>query len=137
MRTPAAAALVLLTACGGPPAHVEVDPRNDACAWCRMGVSDLRTAAQLVTIDGTIYAVGTNAVPGNAGAQGGGGGSVRVAGTLVEGTGVIDTSGGTGAVDGADGPIEIQAFVEDVFAGTATGTTRSTSATARRPWSWR
>lgn len=48
MRTPAAAALVLLTACGGPPAPVEVDTRNDTCAWCRMGVSDLRTAAQLV-----------------------------------------------------------------------------------------
>jgi copper chaperone NosL len=42
------AALLLLASCGGVPAPVEVDTGNEACAWCRMGVSDLRTAAQLV-----------------------------------------------------------------------------------------
>ena len=42
------AALLLLASCAGAPVPVEVDTRNDACAWCRMGVSDLRTAAQLV-----------------------------------------------------------------------------------------
>lgn len=49
MRTACAAlTAILLSACGGPPLPVEVDPKHDACAWCRMGVSDLRTAAQLV-----------------------------------------------------------------------------------------
>ena len=42
------AALLLLASCGGVPAPVEIDVRSDACAWCRMAVSDLRTAAQLV-----------------------------------------------------------------------------------------
>lgn len=42
------AVLLLLSSCGGPPAPVEIDTRSDACAWCRMSVSDLRTAAQLV-----------------------------------------------------------------------------------------
>jgi hypothetical protein len=90
-------------------------------------------AAQRVRIDGTIYAVGTNAVPGNPGAAGGGGGSVRIAGTLVEGTGVIDTSGGAGSVNGANGPIEIQAFVQDVFTGTATGSVRGNPVAAPLP----
>ena len=44
----AAVLLLLLAACGGRPAPVAVDPHGDACAWCRMSVSDLRTAAQLV-----------------------------------------------------------------------------------------
>lgn len=48
MRALPAAALLFLTACHGTPEPVEVDVRNDACAWCRMGVSDRRTAAQLV-----------------------------------------------------------------------------------------
>ena len=46
-----ALAAVLATAvwgCGGPPQPVTLDARNDTCAWCRMGVSDPRLAAQLV-----------------------------------------------------------------------------------------
>lgn len=39
----------LLAGCtAGPPRPVEIDTRNDACSWCRMGISDLRVAAQLV-----------------------------------------------------------------------------------------
>ncbi len=57
-------------------------------------------------------------------AQGGGGGSVRLAALLVEGIGNIDTSGGLdsdGVKRSPDGPIEIQAFLQDLFAGTTTG----------------
>jgi len=32
----------------GPPAPATLDTHNDACAWCRMAVSDVRFAAQLV-----------------------------------------------------------------------------------------
>jgi copper chaperone NosL len=40
---------VLLTACGGrPPAPARLDTANDACRFCRMAISDQRTAAQLV-----------------------------------------------------------------------------------------
>jgi copper chaperone NosL len=42
------AALLLLASCGGVPEPVQIDARGEACAWCRMAVSDLRTAAQLV-----------------------------------------------------------------------------------------
>lgn len=46
------AALVLavaLTACQrGPPGPAKLDTRNDACAHCRMAVSDARFAAQVV-----------------------------------------------------------------------------------------
>lgn len=39
---------VLLAACGGgADGPAPVDTKNDACAWCRMSVSDLRFAAQL------------------------------------------------------------------------------------------
>ena len=39
----------LLAGCaGGPPEPAAIDTRNDACSWCRMGISDLRVAAQLV-----------------------------------------------------------------------------------------
>ena len=41
--------IVALACSRGPPAPSPVDPRNDACASCRMLVSDLRTAAQLVS----------------------------------------------------------------------------------------
>ena len=45
----ALAAAALLSGCAkGPPPPVSVDTRNDACAWCRMAVSDVRFAAQLV-----------------------------------------------------------------------------------------
>ena len=47
-----AAALALASAlagCGrGPAAPVQPDTKHDACGWCRMAVSDLRFAAQLV-----------------------------------------------------------------------------------------
>jgi copper chaperone NosL len=45
----AAAALAVLAACAtGPVQPAPLDTRNDACAWCRMAVSDARFAAQLV-----------------------------------------------------------------------------------------
>jgi NosL. len=48
LRIAAAVSLALLSACGGgADGPVPVDTRNDACAWCRMSVSDLRYAAQL------------------------------------------------------------------------------------------
>jgi copper chaperone NosL len=41
--------LLLLTACGsGPVGPAQPDTKHDACGWCRMAVSDLRFAAQLV-----------------------------------------------------------------------------------------
>lgn len=40
---------ILLAACSkGAPLPAQPDTRNDACSWCRMAVSDLRFAAQLV-----------------------------------------------------------------------------------------
>ena len=49
---PAFALLLLMSslfACGGgPPGPAALDTKNDACAWCRMGASDARFAAQLV-----------------------------------------------------------------------------------------
>ena len=48
LRAAAAFSFVLLAACdGGTDGPAPVDTRNDACAWCRMSVSDLRFAAQL------------------------------------------------------------------------------------------
>lgn len=48
LRLAAAVSLALLAACGGgAEGPVPVDTKNDACAWCRMSVSDLRFAAQL------------------------------------------------------------------------------------------
>jgi copper chaperone NosL len=41
--------LLLLAACsGGALEPVPVDTRNDTCAWCRMTVSDARTASELL-----------------------------------------------------------------------------------------
>jgi copper chaperone NosL len=50
LRVGLAALLALtLAACGGgPPRPVELDTRNEACAFCRMKVSDARFASQLV-----------------------------------------------------------------------------------------
>jgi copper chaperone NosL len=46
---PAALGLVAVLACTrGPPTPAPLDTHNDACASCRMLVSDPRTAAQLV-----------------------------------------------------------------------------------------
>ncbi len=40
---------VLLAACAkGPVPPAQPDTRHDACGWCRMAVTDLRFAAQLV-----------------------------------------------------------------------------------------
>jgi copper chaperone NosL len=39
--------LLLLAACGGA-VPVDIDTKNDACAWCRMTISDIHTAAQLL-----------------------------------------------------------------------------------------
>ena len=48
LRIAAAVSILLLAACGGgAEGPVPVDTKNDACAWCRMSVSDLRFAAQL------------------------------------------------------------------------------------------
>lgn len=41
-------ALALLACTSGPPQPVTIDTRSDACASCRMAVSDTRFAAQLV-----------------------------------------------------------------------------------------
>jgi copper chaperone NosL len=48
-RAVAAAALALAAGCGGgEPQPADIDTRNDACAWCRMAISDARFAAQVV-----------------------------------------------------------------------------------------
>jgi hypothetical protein len=50
---------------------------------------------------------------------------VRLAGLLVEGVGTINTSGGAdanSAVNSPAGPIEVQAFLQDLFTGTTTTT---------------
>lgn len=48
LRIAAAVSLVLLAACGGEAdGPAPLDTENEACAWCRMSVSDLRFAAQL------------------------------------------------------------------------------------------
>ncbi|ABS24466.1 nitrous oxide reductase accessory protein NosL [Anaeromyxobacter sp. Fw109-5] len=48
MRNASAVLLVALSCSRGPPAPAPLDTRNDACAQCRMAVSDPRFAAQLV-----------------------------------------------------------------------------------------
>jgi copper chaperone NosL len=50
-RSPAAlvvAGLCLAACASGPPSPANLDTRNDACARCRMAVSDRRFAAQIV-----------------------------------------------------------------------------------------
>lgn len=48
LRVVAVLAAAVLAACGGGvEGPAPVDTKNDACAWCRMSVSDLRFAAQL------------------------------------------------------------------------------------------
>lgn len=76
-------------------------------------------------MNGLISADGSSPLASATAAQGGAGGSVRLAAVLVEGDGIIDTSGGAdadGVVRSAAGPIEIQAFLQDLFTGTATTT---------------
>lgn len=41
-------ALLALACSSGPPGPATVDTKNDACAFCRMSVSDVRFAGQLV-----------------------------------------------------------------------------------------
>ncbi|HQR68289.1 MAG TPA: hypothetical protein PLB02_12950 [Thermoanaerobaculia bacterium] len=41
-------ALSLAACTGGPVGPAQPDTKHDACGWCRMAVSDLRFAAQLV-----------------------------------------------------------------------------------------
>ncbi len=49
MRGLAVAMALVLTGCArGPVPPARPDTRNDSCSWCRMAVSDLRFAAQLV-----------------------------------------------------------------------------------------
>lgn len=48
LRLVSALSVVILSACGdGTQGPAPLDTKNDACAWCRMSVSDLRFAAQL------------------------------------------------------------------------------------------
>lgn len=48
LRVAAVLPFVLLAACGGgADGPAPIDTKNEACAWCRMSVSDLRFAAQL------------------------------------------------------------------------------------------
>ncbi len=81
------------------------------------------SAAQRITVNGTISAFGFDggSFNGTTGvAQGGGGGSVRLAGLLVEGVGTIDTSAGhdsDGVARSPAGPVEVQAFLQDLFTG--------------------
>lgn len=48
MRASLAVALAVAACQRGPPGPAPLDTRNDACAHCRMAVSDPRFAAQLV-----------------------------------------------------------------------------------------
>lgn len=49
MRRLAPALVVVFAACTrGPVGPAQPDTRHDTCGWCRMAVSDLRFAAQLV-----------------------------------------------------------------------------------------
>lgn len=49
MRRVVPAVVLLIAACSrGPVPPAQPDSRNDACGWCRMAISDVRFAAQLV-----------------------------------------------------------------------------------------
>ena len=49
LRLAAAVALALAAACApGPPRPADLDPRHEACATCRMAVSERRFASQVV-----------------------------------------------------------------------------------------
>ena len=79
-------------------------------------------AAQRINVDGTANASGLAAGPSATPAQGGAGGSVRLSAVLVEGVGSILTAGGADSdsvVRSPAGPFEVQAFLNDFFAGTA------------------
>jgi copper chaperone NosL len=42
------AAFLALACAAGPPGPAALDTHNEACAWCRMAISDPRSAAQIV-----------------------------------------------------------------------------------------
>lgn len=48
MKRALAAVLLLASCSSGPPKPAVLDTKTDACAWCRMAVSDARFAAQMV-----------------------------------------------------------------------------------------
>jgi len=48
MKRALALALLSAACASGPPAPATLDTRNDACSWCRMAITDLRSAGQLV-----------------------------------------------------------------------------------------
>jgi copper chaperone NosL len=41
-------ALLAVACASGPPAPAALDTRNENCSWCRMAISDVRSAGQLV-----------------------------------------------------------------------------------------
>jgi copper chaperone NosL len=41
-------ALMAVACSSGPPAPAALDTKNDTCSWCRMAISDVRSAGQLV-----------------------------------------------------------------------------------------
>ena len=41
-------ALLAAACASGPPGPAALDTRNEACSWCRMAISDVRSAGQLV-----------------------------------------------------------------------------------------
>ena len=102
----------------------------------RGGPAFVISASQRITVNGTIFANGLDAEQGaSATQQGGGGGSVRLGAVLIEGTGSINTAGGTGpGGNGAAGPIAVQAFLQDLFTGSTTATpSRSNAVVAPIP----
>lgn len=42
------AALLAVACASGPPGPAALDTKNETCSWCRMAVSDVRSAGQLV-----------------------------------------------------------------------------------------
>ena len=76
------------------------------------GAAVVIAAAGRITVNGIINVSGSGATSP---AQGGAGGSVRLAALLTEGIGNIATNGGNSS---PGGPIEIQAFLQDLFTGT-------------------
>ena len=48
MRSALALAILSVACAAGPPGPAVLDTRNESCSWCRMAISDARSAAQLV-----------------------------------------------------------------------------------------